>query len=100
VKKQLLVALASSAFACLGPRGAAAQLPGGIKVPKIPKREKAQPAPTPAQASAGAGVPAVLKHSLGALLLFAPAGRTPSGSPPTGPKTQAFSAGMCNSCPT
>ena len=48
MKRQLLVALAFLTFAGLGPRAASAQLPGGIKVPKLPKREKAQPAPTPA----------------------------------------------------
>ena len=36
--------------ACFGLQTASAQLPGGIKIPKIPKREKAQPATTPAEA--------------------------------------------------
>lgn len=49
MKKQLLAAALLS-IACLGPQAARAQLPGGIKIPKIPKREKAQPVPTPAAA--------------------------------------------------
>jgi hypothetical protein len=48
MRKQLfVVALTLLTIACLGPGAAVAQLPGGIKIPKIPKREKAQPAPTP-----------------------------------------------------
>ena len=46
MRKQLLVAIALLTLACLGPRAASAQLPGGLKIPKIPKREKAQPTPT------------------------------------------------------
>ena len=46
MKKQLLVVAALLTLACLGPRAASAQLPGGLKIPKIPKREKAQPTPT------------------------------------------------------
>ncbi len=34
-----------------GLQTASAQLPGGLKVPKLPKREKAQPAPAPAEAA-------------------------------------------------
>jgi len=49
VRKQLLIALALLTLVCLVPGAATAQLPGGIKVPKIPKREKAQPAPTPGE---------------------------------------------------
>ncbi|HWS87881.1 MAG TPA: hypothetical protein VN282_13000 [Pyrinomonadaceae bacterium] len=84
MKKQLLAIAALLSVCCLGPHAATAQLPGGIKVLKLPKREKAQPAPTPtesaptappgetqpsAQPSApaqpqAAGGPAVLKHSV------------------------------------
>ncbi len=51
MRKQLLVALALLTFACLVPHAAFAQLPGGIKIPKIPKREKTQPVTTPAESA-------------------------------------------------
>jgi type IV secretory pathway VirB10-like protein len=37
--------------ACFGLQTASAQFPGGLKIPKIPKRDKAHPAPTPAEAA-------------------------------------------------
>jgi hypothetical protein len=40
--------------ACFGLQTASAQLPGGLKVPKLPKREKAQPTPTPAESAPAA----------------------------------------------
>jgi hypothetical protein len=57
MKRQLLVALAFLTFACFGPRAATAQLPGGIKIPKLPKREKAQPAATPVPAESAPAAP-------------------------------------------
>jgi hypothetical protein len=44
--------------ACFGLQTASAQLPGGLKIPKLPKREKAQPAPTPAATEAARPAPA------------------------------------------
>ncbi len=75
MKKQLLAAAAVlSAVICLGPASAAAQLPGGLKVPKIPKREKAQPVPTPAPAESAPAAPS------GATQVSAPAAATPAAS--------------------
>lgn len=51
MRKHVLIALASIVIAGLGVRTASAQFPDGLKMPKLPKREKAEPAPTPAGAA-------------------------------------------------
>jgi hypothetical protein len=87
MKKHLLVVAALLTLTCLGPQTAAAQLPGGLKIPKVGKPKptpthapvaSAQPAPsnetrpaaqpaasntaTQPQAAAGPGAVAVLKN--------------------------------------
>ena len=85
MKRQLLVALAFLTIACLGPRAATAQLPGGIKVPKLPKREKAQPKTTPAESAPAA--------PSGETQPGAPAATAPASAAPVQPQPPAGSGG-------
>jgi hypothetical protein len=87
-----LLAAALLAIACLGPQAATAQLPGGIKIPRIPKREKKQPVPTPAPT--GAPQPAATEETRPIAQPSAPAATaTGAATPPAQPQAAVASGG-------
>jgi hypothetical protein len=79
MKKHLLVVAALLPLTCLGPQTAAAQFPGGLKIPKV---GKPKPTPTPAPAETAQPTPSTESR---------PAAQPPSAS--SAPAQQQASAG-------